>query len=246
VTDSGMRGRVKGLLGGPTPFVNDTLEPMDVSPNANDANAQHHALQVLTLAQRTGEEHIASARRESDRIIAEARAQAEQVMRDAQAHAQVLQKDAEKALADAHASAAQITEAAQAHSDAAQRSAEDVLGDARSRADELVKAAQANADELKHQAHQKYEDVVGSLAARREALQRQIEALEQFDQDYRARLTSFMQHQLRSLWVDEPRVDTGAIEGFEEYDEEDEQQPRAALEEATVAVPTQGSKSDLS
>lgn len=246
MTDSGMRGRVKGLLGGPTPFVNDTLEPMDVSPN--DANAQHHALQVLTLAQRTGEEHIASARRESDRIIAEARAQAEQVMRDAQSHAQVLQKEAEKALADAHASAAQITESAQAHSDAAQRSAEDILGDARSRADELVKAAQANADELKHQAQQRFEDVVGSLAAKREALQRQIEALEQFDHDYRARLTSFMQHQLRSLWVDEPRVDGGAIEGVEEYDDEVEEvdHPRAALEEATVAVPTQGSKSDLS
>ncbi|WP_173068411.1 DivIVA domain-containing protein [Phytohabitans houttuyneae] len=220
---------------------------MDVSPN--DANAQHHALQVLTLAQRTGEEHIASARRESDRIIAEARAQAEQVMRDAQSHAQVLQKEAEKALADAHASAAQITEAAQAHSDAAQRSADDILGDARARADELVKASQASADELKHQAQQRFEDVVGSLAAKREALQRQIEALEQFDHDYRARLTSFMQHQLRSLWVDEPRVDPQSIDGIEDYDDEVDEadhHPRAALEEATVAVPTQGSKSDLS
>jgi len=245
MTDGGMRGRVKGLLGGPTPFVNETLEPMDVSPNPNDANAQHHALQVLTLAQRTGEEHIASARRESDRIIAEARAQAEQVMRDAQSHAQVLQKDAEKALSEAHASAAQITESAQAHSDAAQRNAEDILADARSRVDELVKAAQANADELKHQAHQRYEDVVGSLAAKRESLQRQIEALENFDHDYRARLTTFMQHQLRALWVDEPRVDNHAIDGFEE--EYDEEQPaHAALEEATMAVPTQGGKSDLS
>jgi cell division septum initiation protein DivIVA len=241
MTDSGMRGRVKGLLGGPTPFVNDTLEPMDVSPN--DANAQHHALQVLTLAQRTGEEHIASARRESDRIIAEARAQAEQVMRDAQSHAQVLQKDAEKALADAHTSAAQITEAAQAHSGAAQRNAEDILNDARARADELVKAAQSNADDLKHQAQQRFEDVVGSLANRREALQRQIEALEQFDHDYRSRLTSFMQHQLRSLWVDEPQVDNTAIEGVEEYDEEAHQ---AALEEATVTVPAQGGRSDFS
>lgn len=249
MTDSGMKGRVKGLLGGPTPFVNDTLEPMDVSPN--DANAQHHALQVLTLAQRTGEEHIASARRESDRIIAEARAQAEQVMRDAQAHAQVLQKEAEKALADAHASAAQITEAAQAHSDATQRNAEEILNDARTRADELVKAAQANADELKHQAQQRFEDVVGSLAAKREALQRQIEALEQFDHDYRARLTAFMQHQLRALWVDEPRVDTQAIDDIGDYHEdaeevEDAEDPRAALEEATVAVPAQGNRSDLS
>jgi hypothetical protein len=31
--------------------------------------------------------------------------------------------------------------------------------------------------------------------------------LEQFDQNYRARLTAFMQAQLRALWVDEPHVD---------------------------------------
>ena len=35
----------------------------------------------------------------------------------------------------------------------------------------------------------------------------QIEALEQFDREYRTRLTRFMQGQLRALWVDEPRVD---------------------------------------
>jgi hypothetical protein len=37
--------------------------------------------------------------------------------------------------------------------------------------------------------------VVGSLAARREALQQQIEALERFDREYRARLQAFMQSQ---------------------------------------------------
>ena len=76
----------------------------------------------------------------------------------------------------------------------------------------MAKGAQATADELMHQAQQRYEDVVGSLAAKREALQRQIEALEQFDRDYRARLTTFMQIQLRALWVDEPRVDAEEIE----------------------------------
>ena len=44
------------------------------------------------------------------------------------------------------------------------------------------------------------------LATKREALQQQIEALEQFDREYRSRLTTFMQNQLRALWVDEPQV----------------------------------------
>ena len=49
---------------------------------------------------------------------------------------------------------------------------------------------------------------MGSLATKREALQQQIEALEHFDRDYRGRLTTFMQNQLRALWVDQPQVDT--------------------------------------
>jgi cell division septum initiation protein DivIVA len=167
---------------------------------------------VLTLAQRTAEEYIAGARRKADTICADARATAERIVRDAQAHAHVHQQEAEKALSDAHAAAAQIARDAQAYANNAQRKGEEILSDARTRADEMAKNAQANKDELMHQAQQRYEDVVGSLAAKREALQQQIEALEQFDRDYRTRLTAFMQSQLRALWVDEPRVEADEIE----------------------------------
>src|SRR5512133_3193683 len=47
----------------------------------------------------------------------------------------------------------------------------------------------------------------GSLAGKREALPQQIEALQEFEREYRARLLTFMQAQLRALWVDEPHVD---------------------------------------
>jgi hypothetical protein len=53
--------------------------------------------------------------------------------------------------------------------------------------------------------------MVGNLAAKREALQQQIEALQEFDREYRTRLLTFMKAQLRALWVDEPQVD-GEIE----------------------------------
>lgn len=208
VTDSGMKGRVKGLLGGPG-LGNEPLDRMDGPP---EPSAQQQALQVLTLAQRTADEHLASARREADKIRADARGSAEQIVRDAQGHAQGLQKDAEKALADARAKAMQIARDAQASADKAQRKAEEILADARSRADEMGKTAHANAEELKHQAQQKYDDVVGSLAGKREALQQQIEALEQFERDYRNRLTTFMQNQLRALWVDEPKMDPEQLE----------------------------------
>src|SRR3954453_677273 len=203
MADSGMKGRVKGLLGG-VPPLDGPAEQTDAAP---DPSAQRQALQVLTLAQRTAEEHVASAHHQADKICADARATAERIARDAQAHAEDLQRNADKALADARATAAQIARDAQAHADDVRRNADKALADAQARAEEIAKDAQANADELKHQAQQRYQDVVGSLATKREALQQQIEALEQFDRDYRARLTAFMQTQLRALWVDEPHVD---------------------------------------
>src|SRR6266487_2172843 len=204
VAENGIKGRVKGLLVGlpvnePSGQVNEPSEQANTFP---EPTTQHQALQVLTLAQRTAEDHIANAQRKANTICADARATAEQIVRDAKAHVQVLQQEAKKALSDAHATAAKIGRDAQAHADNAQRNAEETLCDAQRQADETAKNAQAKADELMHQAQQRYEDVVGSLAAKREALQRQIEALEQFDQDYRARLTTFMQNQLRALWVD--------------------------------------------
>lgn len=208
MTDSGMKGRVKGLLAGPPPGGEIPEQP----DAASSSNAQRQALQVLTLAQRTAEEHVASAHHQADKIHADARVAAEQIVRDARAHADDLQRNAEKAVSEARTKAAQIARDAQAHADNTRRNADKILAEARVRAEEVAKDAQANADELKHQAQQRYQDVVGSLATKREALQQQIEALETFDRDYRSRLTAFMQAQLRALWVDQPQVDAGPDE----------------------------------
>jgi cell division septum initiation protein DivIVA len=199
-----MKGRVKGLLGTPPGGEPMQMQPMEVPP---DPAVQHQALQVLTLAQRTAEEHLVSAKREADRICGEAREAAGQIVRDAQAHAESLQREAEQARGEAHAAAAQVAKDARRYADEARQDAEEILSDARLRADEVAKHAQAASDELQHLAQQRYEDVVGSLAARREALQQQIEALERFDREYRARLQEFMQGQLRALWADAPRLE---------------------------------------
>jgi vacuolar-type H+-ATPase subunit E/Vma4 len=203
--------------------------PAEQTDVPSDPSTQRQALQVLTLAQRTAEEHVASAHHQADKICADARATAEQIARDAQAHADELQRNADKALSDARATAARIARDAQAHADDVRRNADKTMAAAQARAEEIAKDAQANADELKHQAQQRYQDVVGSLAAKREALQQQIEALEQFDRDYRSRLTAFMQTQLRALWVDEPHVDV-EVESL-------------GAEPATEPAPAQGSHS---
>jgi cell division septum initiation protein DivIVA len=211
VTDSRMKDRVKGLLAGTGAEVEPP--PPDQAAVPSDAGLPRQALQVLTLAQRTAEEHLASARQDAEKIRAEARASAEQVAKEAQGHAETVRRDADKALAEARAGAARVVEEAQAHADHTRQQIETMLAEARAQAETIVAEAQTNAEELRQQAEQRYQDVVGSLAAKREALQQQIEALEQFDREYRARLTKFMQGQLRALWVDEPRVNADLDDG---------------------------------
>lgn len=200
MTDNRMRGRVKGLFGTTSP----DNELLDQPPALSDPDAQRQALQVLVLAQRTADEHVASARHHADKIRADARALAERIAREAHAHADDARREAGKVLSDAQAGAEQMARDAQAHADGARRDADKILSDARVRADEIAKNAQANAEGLEREAQQRYQDVVGSLAAKRAALQQQIEALQQFDRDYRAQLRTFMQSQLRALGGDEP------------------------------------------
>ncbi|WP_203780898.1 hypothetical protein [Paractinoplanes rishiriensis] len=161
---------------------------------------------MLTLAQRTAEEHVARAHHQADKIRTDALAAAEQIARDAQVHAHNVRREAEKILTDARAAAEQIARDSHQRTEEARRTAEKIVGEARSQADQIGEDAQANADHLNLQARQRYDDVVGSLGTKREALQQQIEALEHFDREYRSRLTTFMQGQLRALWVDQPQM----------------------------------------
>lgn len=214
MTQSGMRQYDERLAGGPG-ILSAPPEPPAARP---DANEQHKALQVLTMAQRTAEEHIETARRDSEHIRAQAHAAASQIVSEAQAQAAALRDEAENILNRARTSADQIVQEAEAYANETERTAGDVLAQAQDRAEGIVRQAQANAQDIRQRAEQTYEDVVGGLTAKRQALQQQIEALERFDQEYRSRLTSFMQQQMRALWVGQPQVaaefeDSGAVAG---------------------------------
>jgi cell division septum initiation protein DivIVA len=200
VTDSRMKGRGKGLLGG----TSRDSEPPEQSAGTSEPDAQRKALQVLILAQRTADEHLATAQQEADKIWAAARATAEQIARDTQVHAENARREAAKALSEARAAAEQIAREARAHADGVRRDADEILSDAQARAAEIVQDAEANAEKLDREAQQAYEEALGGLTVRRAALEKQIDALEQFDRDYRARLRTFMQNQLLALGVDEP------------------------------------------
>jgi cell division septum initiation protein DivIVA len=217
VTDNRMKDRVKVMFNG-TSTDGETSQHQQVAAQPGMAN---QALQVLTMAQRTAEEYIAKAHHQAAKIHADALAAAEQIGREAQAHAHNVRREADKVLYDARALQEQAAREGHARAEEAQQHAERVVSDAQARAAGITADAQASADQLRLQAQQRYDDVVGGLSAKREALQQQIEALEQFDREYRARLTSFMQGQMRALWADQPKVN-GILEDDQEPDAVDD------------------------
>jgi cell division septum initiation protein DivIVA len=200
VADSRMKGRVKGLLGNQQPE-----EPyVDMSPGLPDPHAQRQALQVLTLAQKTADEHVATAQRQAEGIRAAAQAAADQVAREAHAHVEDMRRQAGNTVAEAQGRAEQIVRDAQGHADGLRREGEKNINDARAKAAEIAKDAQAAADDLDRDAQRQYDDVVGSLETKRSALAQQIEGLQQFDREYRSRLRTFMNSQLQALGPEEP------------------------------------------
>jgi cell division septum initiation protein DivIVA len=201
VADGRVKGRVKGLLGGASTEdapVDPAPTPMSMVSPA-DPDAQRQALQVLTLAQRTADEHVASVQQHANGIRAAARAAADQIAQEAQAHVEAVRRETGKKIADAEATADKIIKDAQGHGDGIRRDAEKVLADARATAAGIVKESEAAAAGLERDAQQQYDDVVGTLETKRAALQEQIEALQTFDRDYRSRLRTFMTGQLQAL-----------------------------------------------
>src|ERR671936_626386 len=104
-----MKDRVKVLLNG-TSADSQTSEQAVVPPPQAHPN---QALQVLTLAQRTAEEHVARAHHQADKIRTDARAAAEQIARDSHARTEEARRTAEKIVTDARAQAEQVHDDAQ-------------------------------------------------------------------------------------------------------------------------------------
>jgi cell division septum initiation protein DivIVA len=255
VTDNRMKDRVKVMLSGPSADSETSEHVLIAPPNQSQPQPQPHpnqALQVLTMAQRTAEEHVTTAHRQADKIHTDALAAADEIARDAQVHAHNVRREADKVLFEARASAEQTAREQQARAEEARRQAEKIVADARAQADAIAASARANADQLRAQAKQRFDDVVGSLGTKREGLQQQIEALEQFDREYRGRLTAFMQAQMRALWVDQPQVtgdpepvalDAPPVEPSaaeqDALDEPEDQEERAERVDAKIQVPAQ-------
>ena len=81
----------------------------------------------------------------------------------------------------------------------AQKTAEDTVADAKRDADRVLGEARAKADQLERETQERHRSVVGNLDGERERLERKIEELRSFEREYRARLKSYLEGQLRDL-----------------------------------------------
>jgi hypothetical protein len=187
----------------PAPAAQAPAQPPADVPAASAMMSPDEALQVLGLAQRTAENHITAASRHAQQLRSEAEASAERIRLEAHTYAEKVRAEADRIRDEARAAAELRHQEAEAQAAEIRRQAEAALAAARAEAERIVSGGQERAEQLDLRAKQRYEDAVGSLAIKREALQKQIEALAVFDADYRHRLASFMHTQLRALWIDQ-------------------------------------------
>ncbi len=82
---------------------------------------------------------------------------------------------------------------------AAERTADDVVASARSEADTMLATARSKADNAEREATTKHQATMAALAGERSALEKQVDELRSFEREYRTRLKSYLEQQLREL-----------------------------------------------
>jgi DivIVA domain-containing protein len=81
----------------------------------------------------------------------------------------------------------------------ARSEANKIVGDARTKAEAIEREARNKADALERDAQDKHRSIIGVLETQRNALEAQLDQLRQFEREYRSRLKSFLEGQLRQL-----------------------------------------------
>jgi DivIVA domain-containing protein len=136
----------------------------------------HHAqaVQMLALAQQTADQHLAQSKAEAERLLSEAQA-------TASAHVSEAQASASASLADA------------------QNRSTTQLADAEARSKKLDEDSAARAGQVIRDAEQRAATITAQFEQRKAALERRVEELRTFEREYRTRLKSYLESQLRDL-----------------------------------------------
>ncbi|MGH3846857.1 MAG: DivIVA-like cell division protein Wag31 [Pseudonocardiaceae bacterium] len=121
----------------------------------------------------------------ADRLTGEAKAQADGMLGEAQSRA-------ERLLADARAKADDMVNEARTR-------AETLLNRAHTSAETLNRQAQESAASLERDAARKYREIIGPISQEKNALEKKVDELRSFEQEYRTRVKIYLESQLREL-----------------------------------------------
>ncbi len=136
----------------------------------------HHvqAAKVLGLAQEMADRLTGEAKAEADGMLGEARTKSEQLLSEARAKADSMVNEA-------------------------RTRAETMLNDARTRAETLERQAREKASSLERDAQRKHTETIGAINQEKSGLEKRIDELRTFEREYRTRLKTYLESQLREL-----------------------------------------------
>ncbi|AOS62726.1 DivIVA-like cell division protein Wag31 [Actinoalloteichus hymeniacidonis] len=136
----------------------------------------HHvqAAKVLGLAQEMADRLTGEAKAEADGMLSEARTKSEQLLSEARTKSDGLVNEA-------------------------RTRAETMLGDARTRSEAVERQSREKAATLERDAQRKHSEILAGITQEKNSLDKEIEVLRTFEREYRTRLKTMLDSQLREL-----------------------------------------------
>jgi len=160
------------------PVMAAPLAAVGHSPMADQANlgGDHHvqAAKVLGLAQEMADRLTAEAKIEADGMLVDARTKSEQLLSEARTKSDGLVNES-------------------------RTRAETMLNDARTRAETLERQSRDKASAMVGEAERKQNEIIGAVQRDKSLLEKKIDELRTFEREYRTRLKTYLESQLRDL-----------------------------------------------
>ncbi|CAN5181662.1 cell wall synthesis protein Wag31 [soil metagenome] len=154
----------------PAPFV----PPAAPTQAVGEQDDHSRASRVLALATETADRHVHEAKAQADQMVNEARSSSEKVLGDAKAKSDQLLGEARS-------------------------KSEGLLSDAKNRSEAVERDARTKAATLTQDAERRQSEILGNLEQQKGALEKRIDELRSFEREYRTRLKSYLETQLRDL-----------------------------------------------
>ncbi|MGH3924335.1 MAG: DivIVA-like cell division protein Wag31 [Pseudonocardiaceae bacterium] len=159
----------------PRPTMMAAVPPPSTVEHTSPGGDHHvQAAKVLGLAQEMADRLTGEAKAEADGMLGEARTKSEQLLSDARVKADSMVNEA-------------------------RTRAETMLNDARTRAETLERQSREKAASLEREAQRKHTELLGAINQEKSALEKKIDELRTFEREYRTRLKTYLESQLREL-----------------------------------------------